>query len=42
MLGNWMFEAIQDLTVKDKPTAEKERLGQFVPDISQGDITCQS
>ena len=25
-LGNWMFEAIQDLTVKDRPTVEKEGL----------------
>ena len=31
-LGNWMFEAIQDLTVKDRPTVEKEGLSRFVPD----------
>ena len=30
-LGNWMFEAIQDLTVKDRPTVEKEGLSRFVP-----------
>ena len=29
--GNWMFEAIQDLTVKDKPTVEKARLSRLVP-----------